>query len=95
MDINRVTLIGRLTRKPELEELSSGQKWSSFSLATNYIWRAYKTKKKRDTTQFHRVRVFGTLAEVATKYLDKGSRVYVEGRLHTGAKDTGTVIEAD
>ena len=81
MDINKVTLIGRLVRKPELETNEAGVPIARFSIATNYIWRDYKTKEKHDTTQFHTVMVWGKLAEIASTYLDKASRVYIEGRL--------------
>src|SRR5512145_2319654 len=81
MDINKVTLVGRLVRKPELRETASGQKVASFAVATNYMWRDYKTKEKHDATQFHRVVVWGKLADIAATYLDKASRVYLEGRL--------------
>jgi len=72
MDVNKVTLIGRLTAKPEATELPAGQRTASFSLATT-------TKGK--ATELHRVVVGGTLAEVVLRYLDKGSRVYLEGQL--------------
>jgi single-strand DNA-binding protein len=81
MDINKITLVGRLTRKPELRKLASGQTLANFSVATNYIWRDYKSKEKKDKTEFHRLIAWGKLAEIAHTYLDKGSRVYVEGRL--------------
>ncbi len=81
MDINKVTLIGRLTRKPEARNLPSGQRLAAFSLATNYIWKDHKTKEKRDKTEFHKITVWGKLAEIVLTYLDKGSRIYIEGRL--------------
>ncbi len=102
MDVNKVTLIGRLTKKPQLRETASGQKVASFSVATNYMWRDYKTKEKHDTTQFHRVIVWGKLADIASTYLDKASRVYLEGRLQyrewqdtEGKKRYGTDVIAD
>ena len=81
MDINKVTLIGRLTRKPEERTTPSGQRLASFSLATNHVWKDQKSKEKRDRTEFHRITVWGRLADIVTAYLDKGSRIYVEGRL--------------
>ena len=81
MDINKVTLIGRLTRKPEARELPSGQRLASFTLATGYVWRDHKTKEKRDKTEYHRCIAWGKLAEIALTYLDRASRVYIEGRL--------------
>ena len=81
MDINKVTLTGRLTRKPEERTTPSGQRLASFSLATNHVWKDQKSKEKRDRTEFHRITVWGRLADIVTAYLDKGSRIYVEGRL--------------
>lgn len=81
MDINKITLVGRLTHDPEAKTLASGQKLTSFAVATNYLWRDYKTKEKRDKTEFHRVIAWGRLADIAAKYLEKGSRVYLEGRM--------------
>ena len=102
MDINKVTLIGRLTRKPEARVLASGQKLATFSLATNYLWRDMKSKEKKDKTEFHRVIVWGRLADIVATYLDRASRVYVEGRLQyrdwqdkSGQKRKSTDIIAD
>lgn len=81
MDINKITLVGRLTHDPEARTLPSGQKLTTFSVATNYLWRDYKTKEKRDKTEFHRVIAWGRLADIVSNYLEKGSRVYLEGRL--------------
>ncbi len=81
MDINKVTLIGRLTDRPEGRLMPSGQKLASFSVATNYVWRDSKTKERRDKTEFHRVTAWGKLAEIILCYLEKGSRIYLEGRL--------------
>jgi len=81
MDINKITLIGRLTDKPQGKELPSGQTLARFSLATNYIWKDVRTKEKKEKTEFHDVTVWGKLAEIVLAYLEKGSRVYVEGRL--------------
>lgn len=102
MDINKVTLIGRLTRKPEARALASGQKLASFTVATNYLWKDLRTKEKRDKTEFHRVVAWGKLADIALRYLDKASRIYIEGRLQyrdwkdaKGSKRTSTDIIAD
>jgi single-strand DNA-binding protein len=81
MDINKVTLIGRLTGKPESTLSTSGQRIATFTVSTNYQWRDYTTKKQKDETQFHRVVVWAKLADIAQAYLAKGSRVYIEGRL--------------
>lgn len=81
MDVNKLTLIGRLTAKPDCKTSESGQRVATFTIATNYIWRDVATKERRDETEFHLVVVLGTLAEIVETYLEKGSRVYVEGRL--------------
>ena len=81
MDINKITIIGRLTDKPKEQALESGQKLAKFSVATNYVWNDYKTKQKKEKVEFHDVTVWGKLAEIVLTYLDKGSRIYLEGRL--------------
>ena len=81
MDVNKVTLIGRLTDKPQSRNLPSGQRLASFSVATNYVWRDYKSKQKKDKTEFHAVIAWGKLADIVLTYLEKGSRIYLEGRL--------------
>jgi single-strand DNA-binding protein len=81
MDVNKVTLIGRLTDKPKERALQTGQKLARFSVATNYLWKDYKTKQKKEKVEFHNVTVWGKLAEIALTYLEKGSRIYLEGRL--------------
>ena len=82
MDVNRITLIGRLTQDPEGKELPSG-KVASFSIATNYIWKDWRTKEKKEKVEFHKIVVWGKLAEIVLDYLTKGSRIYLEGRLQT------------
>lgn len=82
MYLNKVILIGNLTRDPELKALPSGSKVCSFGLATN---RNFKDKdgNRQETTEFHNVVVFGRVAELVAQYLKKGSQAYVEGRLQT------------
>ena len=81
MDINKVMLIGRLTRDPEERRLPTGQKVASFSVATGYTWRDMKTKEKKETAEYHSTVAWGKLADIVMQYLKKGSRVYLEGRL--------------
>jgi single-strand DNA-binding protein len=82
MYLNKVLIIGNLTRDPELKALPSGSKVCSFGIATN---RTYKDKdgNRQDATEFHNVVVFGRVAELAAQYLKKGSQAYIEGRLQT------------
>ena len=86
MYLNKVILIGNLTRDPELKAIPSGTKVATFGLATN---RTYKDKdgKKQDATEFHNVVVFARAAELVAQYLKKGSQAYVEGRLQTRSWD--------
>jgi single-strand DNA-binding protein len=81
MDINKLTLIGRLTARPDCKTSESGQRVTTFTIATNYLWQDAASRERRDETEFHVVVVLGTLAEIVETYLAKGSRVYVEGRL--------------
>ncbi|MDD5165704.1 MAG: single-stranded DNA-binding protein [Candidatus Pacebacteria bacterium] len=82
MYLNKVILIGNLTRDPELKALPSGTKVCSFSIATN---RNFKDKdgNRQEAVEFHNVVVFGRVAELVGQYLKKGSQAYVEGRLQT------------
>ena len=82
MNLNKVFLIGRLTRDPETKTLPSGQQVSSFGLATDRYF-TDKTGKKQQQTEFHNIVLFGRLAEIASQYLTKGALVFVDGRLRT------------
>ena len=81
--INKVILIGNLGTKPELKYSSSNVAITNLSVATSESWTDKNTGQKQEKTEWHRVSVFGKLAEVITKYCDKGSKVYVEGKLQT------------
>ncbi len=81
MDVNRVTLIGNLVRDPEAKTMPSGQVISTFDLATTYSWTDLKTKARKESTEFHDLVAWGKLAEIIHRYVKKGSKVYVEGRL--------------
>lgn len=82
MDLNKVMLIGRLTRDPELRNIPSGQSVTSFGLATNRYWKG-SDGQKQEQVEFHNIVLWARLAEVASQYLRKGSRIYIEGRLQT------------
>ena len=81
MDLNKVTLIGNMVRDPEEKSIASGQHLTRFSLATNYAWQDAKTKAKREAVDFHDVVAWGKLGEIISKYVKKGSKIYLEGRL--------------
>jgi len=80
--LNKVTLIGNLTRDPELRYTPSGTAVASFSVATNRQWRTESGDTKEDA-EFHRIVAWDKLAEICAQLLKKGSKVYVEGRLQT------------
>lgn len=86
MDLNKVMLIGNLTKDPEAKTLVNGQSLSSFSLATNRTWKDASGVKK-EQVEFHNISVWGKLAEVANQYLKKGKKIYLEGRLQTRSWD--------
>ena len=82
MNLNKVILIGRLTRDPEMRSLPSGQPVASFGLATSRFF-VDKSGQKQEETQFHNIVLFGRLAEIASQYLKKGSLAMIEGRIRT------------
>ena len=81
--INKVILVGNLGAKPELKYGASGNAIANLSVATSESWTDKNTGQKQERTEWHRVSMFGKLAEVAAQYTDKGSKVYVEGKLET------------
>lgn len=82
MNVNKVILVGRLTRDPEVRSTPSGQSVTTIGLATNNYW-TDKSGQKQERTEFHTVVLWGKLAEIAGQYLSKGQECYVEGRLQT------------
>lgn len=83
MDLNKATFIGNLVKDPEAKELKGGQKLTSLRIATNYSWRDAKSKERKDAVEYHNVVAWGKLGEIVQKYLGKGDKVYLEGRLQT------------
>lgn len=82
MNLNKVFLIGRLTRDPESRALPSGQSVVNFGLATDRFYND-KAGQKQQQTEFHNIVAFGKLADITSQYLNKGSLVLIEGRLQT------------
>lgn len=82
MNVNKVLLVGRLTRDPEIRTTPSGQTVASISMATNRFWKD-KNGQRQDKTEFHNVILWGRLAEIAGQYLAKGQEAFIEGRLET------------
>lgn len=83
MNLNKVFLIGNLTRDPEQRTLPSGRAISNFGLATNRIWSDPGTGEKQQQVEFHNIVAFGKLADICNQYLTKGKLVYIEGRIRT------------
>ncbi|HHE7833232.1 TPA: single-stranded DNA-binding protein [Enterobacter asburiae] len=81
--INKVILVGNLGQDPEVRYLPSGGAVCSLTLATSESWRDKATGEQKEHTEWHRVVLFGKLAEVAGEYLRKGYQVYIEGQLRT------------
>lgn len=81
MSFNKVILMGRLTRDPEIKLLPSGKSVCNFSVATNRIWKNSAGQKQEDVV-FHPVVVYGPQAEACSKYLNKGSEAFIEGRVN-------------
>jgi single-strand DNA-binding protein len=82
--VNKVILVGNLGRDPEIRSTQDGGRVANLSVATSETWRDRTTGERRERTEWHRVVMFNErLADVAEKYLRKGSKVYVEGQLQT------------
>ena len=81
--INKVILVGNLGGDPEVRYLPNGSAVANITLATSESWKDKNTGEQRDKTEWHRVTLYGKLAEIAGEYLKKGSQVYVEGQLQT------------
>ena len=86
MYLNKVQIIGNLTRDPEMKSLPSGIKVVSASIATNRVWKDQNGAKK-EATEYHNIVAFGRPAEVIAQYMKKGGSLYVEGRLQTRSWD--------
>lgn len=83
MNLNKIIIIGRVTRDPEVRTTPAGQTVCSFGVATNRIWSDPDTKERQEKTEFHNVVAWRRLADIAGKYLAKGSLVMIEGRIET------------
>ncbi len=81
--VNKVILVGNLGSDPEVRYMPSGGAVANITVATSETWRDKATGEQREKTEWHRVALFGKLAEVAGEYLRKGSQVYIEGQLQT------------
>ena len=81
--VNKVILIGNVGKDPETRYMPSGDAVTNLSLATSERWKDKQTGEQREATEWHRLALFGRLAEIAAEYCSKGSRIYVQGKLRT------------
>jgi len=81
--VNKVILVGHLGRDPEVRYTADGRAICNFTMATTDSWKDKNSGEKREKTEWHRVVVFGKLAEICGEYLAKGRQVYIEGKLQT------------
>lgn len=81
--VNKVILVGNLGNDPEVRYMPNGGAVANLTLATSESWRDKQTGETKEKTEWHRVVLFGKLAEVAGEYLRKGSQIYIEGALQT------------
>ncbi len=100
--VNKAILIGNLGRDPEIRSTQAGSKIANFSIATSEKWKNKQTGQNEERTEWHRIVVFGTLAEIVEKWVTKGMKIYIEGKIVTrewedkdGAKRYTTEIHAD
>jgi single-strand DNA-binding protein len=81
--VNKVILVGHLGKDPEVRYTQDGKAICNFSVATAETWKDKNTGEKREKTEWHRIVVFGKLADICAEYLTKGRQVYIEGKLQT------------
>lgn len=81
--VNKVIIVGNVGNDPDTKYMPSGSAVTNLSVATNESWKDKQTGEQKDRTEWHRVAMFGRLAEIAAEYLRKGSQVYIEGKLRT------------
>ena len=101
-NVNKVILMGVLGRDPETKQFPNGGSMTTFSVATTEFWKDKTTGERKEATEWHRITTSNRLAEIASKYLKKGSKAYIEGSLRTrrykdqsGADREVTEIRAD
>ena len=101
-NVNKVTVMGVLGRDPETKQFPNGGSITTFNVATTEFWKDKTTGERKEATEWHRITTSNRLAEIASKYLKKGSKAYIEGSLRTrrykdqsGADREVTEIRAD
>ena len=100
--LNQAQIIGHLGKDPEIRYLPSGEAVANFSIATTEKWKDKNSGEQREETEWHRISVFGRLAEIVGEYLKKGSLVFIQGKIKTrkytdkdGAERYATEIRAE
>ena len=81
--VNKVIVVGNLGSDPDTRYMPSGSAVTNLSIATSESWKDKQTGEQKERTEWHKVAMFGRLAEIAAEYLRKGSQVYIEGKLRT------------
>jgi len=81
--VNKVTLIGNVGKDPEVRAMQNGTKVANLSVATSESWKDKGSGEKKEKTEWHRVVIFGNLAEIVERYVSKGSKIYLCGSLQT------------
>ena len=101
-NVNKSIVMGVLGRDPETKQFPNGGSITTFNVATTEFWKDKTTGERKEATEWHRISTNGRLAEIASKYLKKGGKVYIEGSLRTrkwkdqsGADREVTEIRAD
>lgn len=82
-NVNKVTVMGVLGRDPETKQFPNGGSITTFNVATSEFWKDKTTGERKEATEWHRITTSNRLAEIASKYLKKGGKVYIEGSLRT------------
>lgn len=100
--LNQAQIIGHLGREPESKTFASGDQVCNFTIATTERWKDKQTGEQKEATEWHRISTFGKLAEICAQYLQKGSLVWVQGKITTrkwtdkdGVERYSTEIKAD
>jgi single-strand DNA-binding protein len=100
--INKVIVLGNVGKEPEVRTFDSGDTVTNFSVATSEKWKDKTSGESKESTEWHRVSCFGKLSEIASKYVKKGDKIYVEGSLRTrkwtdaaGVEKYSTEIKAE
>lgn len=87
MSVNKAIILGRAGQDPEIKTFDNGNKVANFSLATSETWKDKQTGEKQESTEWHRVAVFGKLADIVESYVKKGQELYIEGKIKTRSWD--------